>query len=192
MEEDGDHCHDFEEPGESDPLPVAVNFEHIRDSNNNPTLFVPNIDTTRTMPGRSLNRVEYDQTASHLYHAPDYGIQLPPDFNMVTYNALPTKADKIQYAKQHVSPEIIIAYQNAIGMSMNPIFGTKTYGIRGFAGKNRVDVGLVIQRILKTNNYYLSIVKYNGKHISSYCITKNKLKIIIANDFWVLPNQKFN
>ena len=129
MEEDGDHCHDFEEPGEPDPLPVAVNFEHIRDSNDNPTLLVPNIDTTRTMPGRSLNRVEYDQTASHLHHAPDYGIQLPPDFDMVTYNALPTKDDKIQYAKQHVSPETIITYQNAIGMSMNPIFGTKTYGI---------------------------------------------------------------
>lgn len=122
MEEDGDLCHDFSEPGESDPLPVAVNFEHIRDSNGNPILLVPNIDTTRTMPKRSLNRVEYDQTASHLHHAPDYGIQLPPDFNMATYKAL-NKADKIQYAKQHVSPETIIAYQNVIGMSMNPLFG---------------------------------------------------------------------
>jgi hypothetical protein len=31
LEEDGDHCHDFEEPVESDPLPVAVNFQHVRD-----------------------------------------------------------------------------------------------------------------------------------------------------------------
>ena len=192
LKEDGDHCHDFEEPGESDPLPVPVNFKYVKDSNGNPTLLVPNIDSTRTLKGRSFNRVEYDQTASHLYHAPDYGIQLPPDFDMVTYNALPTKADKIQYAKQHVSPETIIAYQNALGMSMIPIFGIKTYGIRGFAGKNRVDVGLVIQQIPKTNNYYLSIIKDNGKHISSYSIKENKLKKIIADGFWVLPNKKFN
>lgn len=134
------------------------------------------------MPKRSLNRVEYDQTASHLHHAPDYGIQLPPDFNMATYKAL-NKADKIQYAKQHVSPETIIAYQNVIGMSMNPLFG---------AGKNRVNVGLVIQQIPKTNNYYLSIIKDNGKHISSYSVTGKKLKKIIANDFWVLTDKKFN
>ena len=144
------------------------------------------------MSGRSLNRVEYDQTASHLHHAPEYSIQLPPDFDMVKYNALQTKAEKIQYAKQHVSPETIIAYQNAIGMSMSPIFGMKTYGIRGFAGENRVDVGLVIQQIPKTNNYYLSIVKDNSKHISSYSITENKLKKIIADGFWVLPDKKFN
>lgn len=192
LEEDGDQCHDFEESGESDPLPVPVNFEYIRDSNGNPTILVPNIDTTRTMPGRSLNRVEYDQTASHLHHAPDYGIQLPPDFDLVKYKALLTKADKIAYAKQHVSPETIISYQNAIGMSMNPTFRTKTYGIRGFAGKNRANVGLVIQSIPKTKKFYLSIVNDRGKHIPSYSITLEKLKKIFANDFWVLQNQKFH
>ncbi len=191
LEEDGDQCHDFEESGESDSLPVPVNFEYIRDSNGNPTLLVPNIDSTRTMPGRSLNRVEYDQTASHLQHAPDYGIQLPPDFDMVKYKDL-SKADKIAYAKQRVSPETIISYQNAIGMSMNPTFGTKTYGTRGFAGENRANVGLVIQQIPKTKKFYLSIIKDNGKHITSYSITLEKLKKIIANGFWVLQNQKFN
>ena len=191
LEEDGDQCHDFEESGESDSLPVPVNFEYIRDSNGNPILLVPNIDTTRTMPGRSLNRVEYDQRASHLHHAPDYGIQLPPDFDMVKYKDL-SKADKIAYAKQRVSPEIIISYQNAIGISMNPIFGTKTYGLRGFAGENRANVGLVIQQIPKTNKFYLSIIKDNGKHSTSYSITEKKLNKIIADGFWVLQNQKFN
>lgn len=165
-----------------------MNFEHIRDSNGNPILLVPNIDTTRTMPKRSFNRVEYDQTASHLHHAPDYGIQLPPNFDMATYKAL-NKADKIQYAKQHVSPETIITYQNVIGMSMNPIFGTQTYGVRGFAGKNRVNVGLVIQQIPKTNNYYLSIIKDNGMHVSSYSITGNKLNKITHEDFGLFQTE---
>ena len=194
LEEGSDHCHDFEEPVESDPLPVPVSFEHVRDSNGNPTLLVPNIDPTRTMRGRTFNGIEYDQTASHLHHVPDFGIQLPPGFDMAKYNALPTKADKIQYAKQHVPPETIIAYQNAIGVSMTPVFGTgaKTYGIRGFAGKNRVNVSLVIQSIPNTNNHYLSIVNDKGTHISSYSINEKKLKKIIANDFWILPNKNFN
>jgi archaellum biogenesis protein FlaJ (TadC family) len=92
----------------------------------------------------------------------------------------------------NVSPETIIASQNVIGMSMNPLFGTQTFAVRGFAGKNRVNVGLVIQKIPKTDNYYLSIIKDNGKHTSSYSITGKKLKKIVANDFWVLTDKKFN
>jgi hypothetical protein len=99
LEEGGDECNDFEEAIESDSLPVKVNFAYIRDANGNPTLLVPNMDSTRTMPGRTFNRVEYDQTLSHLQHLPEFGIQLPTSFDMGIYKNLPTKADKIQYGK---------------------------------------------------------------------------------------------
>jgi hypothetical protein len=99
----------------------------VKDSNGNPTLLVPNIDSIRTLPRRTFNRVEYDQTASHLHHANDFGIQLPTSFDMEKY-MLMKKQDKIQYAKQNVSKETIISYQNAIGMAINPTFGLATRG----------------------------------------------------------------
>lgn len=120
---------------------------------------------------------------------------LPPDFDMAKYKALPTKYDKLQYAKQHVSPEIRISYQNAMELSMKPIFGTeaKTHRLQGFAGKHPLNVGLIIQSILSTNNFYLSII-INDRDIdvSFYSIHENQLKIIIANDFWILATRNFN
>lgn len=56
---------------------------------------------------------------------------------------MPTKAEKIAYGKQNVPLEIIIAYQNAIGMSMIPMFETETFEIRSHAGKHKTDVNLV-------------------------------------------------
>lgn len=41
----------------------------MKDFNGNSTLLVPNIPSTRIIKGRSFNRVEYDQLASHLHHA---------------------------------------------------------------------------------------------------------------------------
>ena len=105
-----------------------------------------------------------------MHHANEFGIQLPQNFDMSKYNALPTKFDKIQYVKQHVSPETIISYQNAMGLAMMPIFGTgvKSHAVRGFAGKYKVNVGLVIQSIPSTDNYYLSIINDKGIHVLFY------------------------
>lgn len=193
-DEDNGQCNDSEKPIKSEELPVPVNFEYEKDSNGNPSLLIPNIDSTRKMKGKAFNRIEYDQTASHLHHANDFGIQLPQDFDMSKYAALPTKSDKIQYGKQHVPPEIIISYQNSMGLAMTPIFGTgvKTYAFRGFAGKHKVNVGLVIQSIPATDKYYLSIINDRGIHVSSYSITQKKLDIILDNDGWVLPKKNFN
>lgn len=80
----GDSCFDFEEEKieRSNQLSVPVNFEYELDSNGNPTLLIPNIDSTRIEKGRTFNKVEYDQTASHLHHAPEFGIVLPSGFDM--------------------------------------------------------------------------------------------------------------
>ena len=66
---------------------------------------------------------------------------------MSKYNALPTKSDKIKYAKQHVSPEIIISYQNSMGLAMKPSFGTgaTTHAVRGFAGQHKVNIYVVVR-----------------------------------------------
>src|SRR6056300_107 len=192
--EDNGQCNDFEKYIESEELPVPVNFEYEKDSNGNPSLLIPNMDSTHNTKGRAFNRIEYDQAASHLHHANEFGIQLSQDFDMSKYNALPTKFDKIQYAKQHVSPEIIISYQNAMGLAMKPIFGTeaKTHAVRGFAGKHKVNVGLVIQSIPGTDKYYLSIINDRGIHVSSYSLSETKLRQLIKNDFWVLTKRNFN
>lgn len=90
------------------------------DSNGKPTLLVPNIDPlTPKERGKSLQRVEYDQTGTHLQHAGELGITLPPSFDMHAYLKM-NKADRLAYANTHVSPETIIAYQNAIANSMVP------------------------------------------------------------------------
>lgn len=44
-------------------------FKHVKDSNGNPTLLIPNIDSNHTMLGRTFNRIEYDQVASDLHNA---------------------------------------------------------------------------------------------------------------------------
>ena len=74
------------------------------------------MDSTCNTKGRAFNRIEYDQAASHLHHAHEFKIQLLTGFDMPKYKALPTKFDKIEYAKEHVSPAIIISYQNAMGL----------------------------------------------------------------------------
>ena len=129
-----------------------------------------------------------------MHHVDEFGIQLPENFDMSKYNALPTKFDKIQYAKQHVPPEIIISYQNAMGLAMKPIFGTgtKTHAVRGFAGKHKANVGLVIQSIPGADKYYLSIINDRGIHVSSYSISETKLRQLIDKNFWVLTQRNFN
>jgi hypothetical protein len=119
VDDAGDSCQDFEESESSGKLPVPVNFEYVKDSNGNPILLVPKIDSTRTVKGRNLNRVEYDQTASHLHHAPEMGIQLPKNFDLEKYKFM-SKPEKIKYTKENVPRETIISFQNACGMAMRP------------------------------------------------------------------------
>lgn len=58
-----------------------------------------------------------------------------------------SKAEKIVYEKENIPRETMISYQNEIGMAMNPIFETdlKTRPVKGFAGKLKHDIDLVIQ-----------------------------------------------
>jgi len=81
-------------------LKADVDFPYEYDSNGNPTLLVPNSGRARRK--RAYNRVEYEQTASHMHHAPDFNIPLPSDFDMANYMSL-DRAGRIDYAEQKLS-----------------------------------------------------------------------------------------
>ena len=191
VDDAGDSCGDFEESESSDKLPVPVNFEYEKDSNGNPTLLVPNIDSTRTVKGRSFNRVEYDQTASHLHHASEMGIQLPKNFDLEKYKSM-SKPEKIKYAKENVPRETIISFQNVCAGAISPTFGITTRPVRGFAGIRKEPVGLVIKDIPNSENYYLSVIRDDGTHISSYSVKPKKVGEIVQDGFWVWKKHNFN
>ena len=119
-------CLDLQQSGK---LNIDVDFFYTYDKSGNIVLWVPN--NSRIRPKRQFFKVEFDQTCAHLHHARDLGIKLPRNFDMNHYRNLSPKG-KIQYAKEHLSPEIIINYQNAIGKSM-----VKGKPVTGFAGRRK-------------------------------------------------------
>ena len=102
-------------------------------------MLVPN--NARNRPKRTFFKVEFDQTSTHLHHSEELGILLPKDFNMEQYLAADRKG-RIEYAKQHVSRETIIKYQNSIIKAM--LQGDPT-PVPGFAGKFKQNTELTIQ-----------------------------------------------
>ena len=171
----------------SGKLQVDVDFRCEYDSNGNPTLLVPNAAKARTK--QDYIRVEYDQTASHIHHAPDLGISLPANFDMTKYNNL-DRAGKIAYAKEILPQEIIIAYQNEIAKSMSPLFGTKkTISVAGFAGKHKQNTELTIQQTNVPDSTILSIIREDGLHISSFSLDDDAVRKLVNDGFWVLKNR---
>lgn len=163
-----------------------VDFQYEFDSNGDPTLLVPNPGKARTK--RNYNRVEFEQTASHMHHAPDFNVPLPSDFDMSHYMNL-DRAGRIDYAKQKFSRESIISYQNEIGKSMCPLFEKKTISIAGFAGKYKQNTELTIQQTDTPNHTILSIIREDGLHISSYSVDDRALRQLTKDNFWVLKNR---
>lgn len=140
--------------------------------------------------------VEYDQTAAHIHHAPDFGIRLPDSFDMTTYKNLERSA-KIEYAKQKLSPEIIINYQNKIAKSITPRFvpvpkkGVDFKVVPGFVGTRKRDSDLTITPMeSNSNKVMLGIIREDGVHITSYPVKLTKLKrIALVDGFWVLKER---
>ena len=163
------------------------------DSNGNPILFVLNPDSTRDLKKRKYNKVDYDQTASHLHHSDVFNIKLPEDFNMEKYKSL-SKKDRIASAKQHVPRETIIRYQNFLGRAIDikPRSSNNNPAVRGFAGKHKSDISLIIKSIPDTNNFYFSIINDKNTHITSFSIPYSRLRVIAKDDFHVLKDKTFN
>ena len=162
-------------------LKADLDFQYEYDSNGNPTLLVLNPGKAYTK--RNYNRVEFEQTASHMHHAPDFNIPLPSDFDTSHYMNL-ERAGRIDYANQKLSREIIISYQNEIGKSMSPLFGPKkTFSVPSFAGKYKQNTELTIQQTNTPNNTFVSIIREDGLYISSYSIDDRALRLVCSKAF---------
>lgn len=124
-------------------MKADLDFQTQEDANGNLTLLIPNMAVDLTK--RPYHRIEFDQTLAHIHHASDFNIPLPSDFDMNTYNSL-DRAGKIDYAKNKLSQETILNYQNAIGRSMSPEFGPgKTFSVPGVSGRRKRFNELTIQ-----------------------------------------------
>ena len=168
-------------------LKVDVDFPHVYDSNGDPTLLVPNQSQTRRR--RPYTSIKFDHTAAHIHHAPELGILLPSNFDMAEYIKR-DRAGRIAYAKEMLPRETIIAYQNALGKAMSPLFGQKkTISVPGFAGVNKINTELTIQLGNKPDSNLISIIREDGVHITTYSITDIGLKKLYKDGFWVLKDR---
>jgi len=194
----------WEDDERDHPLEVPVDFPYKLNEQGDPTLLVPNLGKTKFQGvGKSI-RVEFDQTASHIHHVPDFGIDLPNNFDMAYYNNL-GRVDKIAYAKRELPRSTIISYQNEIAKRLIPVYNPNSYAVEGMAGQQKVPTQLIFSKPRDTypllgqksqtpapsgkRDIMLGIVTKDGLHISSYPITQNRLKRIEADNFWVLKNQ---
>ena len=125
-----------------------------------------------------------------MHHSDQMGVFLSAKFDKDLYDSL-SKSEKIKYAKANVPREKIISFQNACALAMNPTFGTQTIAVRGFAGRGKESVGIVIQTIPNSPNRYLSVIASNGKHISSYPVTPKKLAKIVKDHFWIWKDRNY-
>lgn len=195
----------WEDDERDHPLGVPVDFPYKLNDKNEPTLLVPNLGKTIFDEGvANYIRVEFEQTATHIHHAPEHGISLPDNFDMAYYLNL-DRSGKIAYAKKMLPRSTIISYQNEIAKRLTPVFNPNTYSREGIAGRQKVPTQLIIEKPrdlyplagqqiqtpLPTSNkdIMLAIITKDGLHVSSYSITQVRLDRLEADNFWVLKNQ---
>jgi hypothetical protein len=136
----------WEDDERDHPLEVPVDFPYRLNDKNEPTLLVPNLlVNTKSKNFGTFTRVEFEQTATHAHHMPEFGISLPDNFNMPYYLTL-NRSGKIAYAKKMLPHTTIISYQNEIAKQLSPVFNPNTYSVEGIAGQQKVPTQLVISK----------------------------------------------
>ena len=191
----------WEDDERDHPLSVPVDFPYKLNDKNEPTLLVPNLGNTKFEGvGKSI-RVEFQQTATHIHHAPEFGISLPDNFNMAYYRNL-GRSGKIAYATKMLPRSTIISYQNEIAKGLTPVFNPNTYLRDGIAGQQKVPTQLIIEKPrdpyplpgqqIRTSvpsgkkDIMLGIISEDNLHISSFPITQARLDRLEAENYWVL------
>jgi hypothetical protein len=194
----------WEDDERDHPLSVPVDFPYKLNDKNEPTLLVPNLGNTKFEGvGKSI-RVEFQQTATHIHHAPEFGISLPDNFDMAYYLNL-GRSGKIAYATKMLPRSTIISYQNEIAKGLTPVFNPNTYLRDGIAGQQKVPTQLIIEKPrdpyplpgqqIRTSvpsgkkDIMLGIISEDNLHISSFPITQARLDRLEAENYWVLKNQ---
>ena len=90
---------------------TKVDFEYEYDLQRNPTLLISHSASERTR--RDYSRVEYDHTVTYVYHAPDFAIRLPSDFDLSYFRSL-DRTSQIACAEKRLTRETIVNSQNAL------------------------------------------------------------------------------
>lgn len=194
----------WEDDERDHPLSVPVDFPYKLNDKNEPTLLVPNLGNTKFEGVGKFIRVEFQQTATHLHHAPEFGISLPDNFDMAYYLNL-GRSGKIAYATKMLPRSTIISYQNEIAKRLTPVFNLNTYSREGIAGQQKVPTQLIIEKPrdsyplpgqqIQTSvpsgkkDITLAIISEDNLHISSFPITQARLDRLEAENYWVLKNQ---
>jgi hypothetical protein len=194
----------WEDDERDHPLSVPVDFPYKLNDKNEPTLLVPNLGNTKFESVDKYIRVEFQQTATHIHHAPEFGISLPDNFNMAYYRNL-GRSGKIAYATKMLPRSTIISYQNEIAKGLTPVFNPNTYLRDGIAGQQKVPTQLIIEKPrdpyplpgqqIRTSvpsgkkDIMLGIISEDNLHISSFPITQARLDRLEAENYWVLKNQ---
>lgn len=155
-------------------------FDYEIDKNGNPILLITDNNPALGDKDRFI-KVDHEQTKTHLHHAEDLGVNLPDNFDMNDYRKL-DREGRIDYANKNVPRDTIIEFQNEIGKAMTE---GKPAHVPGFAGKYKKHTDLKIN----TEKGLISVVNEQGQHISTYGVTKNKLRRIIKDGFWILKNR---
>jgi hypothetical protein len=75
---------------------------------------------------------------------------------------------------------------------MSSISDGKTISVPGFAGKRKTNLELIIQASPNKNKGYISVVRDNGTHVSSYQVSFDKLTKIVNENWWVWQDRNFN
>jgi hypothetical protein len=169
-----------------------------------PSFLDPNLGNTKFESVDKYIRVEFQQTTTHIHHAPEFGISLPDNFNMAYYRNL-DRSGKIAYATKMLPRSTIISYQNEIAKGLTPVFNPNTYSRDGIAGQQKVPTQLIIEKPrdpyplpgqqIRTSvpsgkkDIMLGIISEDNLHISSFPITQARLDRLEAENYWVLKNQ---
>ena len=194
----------WEDDERDHPLEVPIDFPYRLNDKNEPTLLVPSLGNAKSGNVGEPMRVEFQQTASHMHHAPELGIILPDNFDMAYYRKL-DRSGKIAYATKMLPRGTIISYQNEIAKRLTPVFNPNTYSQEGVAGKKKVPTQLIFEKPrdlyplpgqeIETpvpsgkKDIMLGIVSKDNLHISTFPITQGRFNRIEADDYWVLKNQ---
>lgn len=177
-------------------LGVQTDFEYENDANGKPDFFVNFFDKVF---GERTVRIGYDQTSTHLHHASEIGVPMPAFFEDQKTKDAYIKMDKperLEYARQNIPVENIIAYQNALGHCVVGKFGLKTVNFPGFAGEFRKDVTIVAQTFPNFPNdskVKVSVIRENGLHVSTLVMTNGKFNTLMKDPrgFWVFQDKPF-
>ena len=86
--------------------------------------------------------------------------------------------------KRHYPSEKIIEFQNRLAQEMSSDFSPNSQAYEGHWGPHKQPGGIMIEKY-DDNLYTVSVVDYQGTHISTHKLNKRGLNKLKTNNFWL-------